>query len=756
MTQKKERDVLRNYCILLLASIFVFACGRKEEQTSQIVLRFDPHGKVSALSATSKINFVGLNVSGQDMNRIVCTWQEDRDRSTSSGPCGLMMNAQGYFEAQIEFDGSSSDRLIQVLLVSEDELQGGMEFSYGEVKKTLTGGSQNVDLIISSVGTNTSHEGGVHGRYTYGGVNFTGEVALSYTPKGRTAAEAMEIFTLDVFAGWFHIYLFDNIDLTYTIKSSNSSLNGKVLFGGPINFASSPFANTQNILKVTSPERYESYNNDGIYDRKRVQETQIIGMWSDNQPLGKVCYSSSTYNMEYSFIDAAMTSPLIWPSSYTIETSLPTCSGASLTTPVTSDMLALTGEMMRHGGDSLFFDGPFMAFQPSDANYYSGPTTLYINGNSTESTLQLQWRYLPDVSTTMDGVSLFYTTNFDSSTGDDGGGGPEGVDCRDHRDDPSYQEVVIPQGQESYTLSGISSSLWYSTKIYICPRRLSGTYKDGQNPYHKVALRSHCIGGCDTSGGGGGSDPANDPGTPSATLTLSGISGIGADLDITTDNHFTGAVASQPKIIWYASLSGYTLGRYEVEIFDTASPTQNLVCAVETTTMSYIVMSSTCGSNLNTGSDYEIKVTAFDTSDTVITSERLLFTRSLPPDTPAFPSSSSLITCGKWGTAPNEYIKLTIPISTGANTASYSLAASWSGNDGTNTLSGTDGTTASATGQETSIVLSTGIPTTDYWTYTIDFTLNAIDSYGTYSSDLAISYSISLGPSGYCYLSGPL
>ncbi len=114
--------------------------------------------------------------------------------------------------------------------------------------------------------------------------------------------------------------------------------------------------------------------------------------------------------------------------------------------------------------------------------------------------------------------------------------------------------------------------------------------------------------------------------SPSATLTISGISGIGADLDATTDNHFTGSVGSQPKIIWYASYSGYTLGRYEVEIFDTTSPTQNLVCAVETTTMSYIVMSSTCGSNLNTGSDYEIKVTAFDTSDTVITSERLLFT----------------------------------------------------------------------------------------------------------------------------------
>lgn len=453
---------------VIVVGFIMASCSREMGNTAHVkfdLSKYKPQGKISAQSISpDQVNFVAINVSGPGIEpRIICRYDDNDSETSKFWTGGCAGSANNPLIVEIPEVPAGNNRLIQILLVTEtgDSSSGGEEeiFAYGETTSSLQNGENLVPISVEQAPAATNMEGSAAGRYLSGGIGYTGKVVLEFVPPTANPTP-MEVLQLEMYAGWFEIFLLDNVPLQYRMEGTD-----EILFGGPVGQNNGVFAGASQVLNLTTPQ---TFREDGDADGAQIN---ILGFWSDGipDPAGSVCYDTSTVNADYEFVDAAATVTLSWPSDFTIAGG----SACSLTGDVVnSSQMKFGGELLlgNDGGrDNPLFIGPYQLFATSSGKYE------LLEAAASGPSLTVSWDYLPGVvgAPSFNGTTVYYSNTYVGNLekeleGSDGlicqtllSKGFSSIDVA-----APAQTVNINVGSEDYVNKGL---------VVLCPR-VNGNY----------------------------------------------------------------------------------------------------------------------------------------------------------------------------------------------------------------------------------------------------------------------------------------
>ncbi|MCB0391921.1 MAG: hypothetical protein KDD58_11560 [Bdellovibrionales bacterium] len=454
---------------IFITTSFLISCTRdtNSDKNASLVFNVSPQKMSSSLSTTtSYLNFISVNVSAPGAPRRIWKWDA---HDYCSGNCvtpPLPPNP-----IKINDIPSGNGRLIQVLLVYEDDATENMTFSYGDKLADLKGGDNDVSITVQDIGSSSGGESGVQGRYLMAdGTAVTSEVAMKFSPpNGRPA---MEIMRSEMFAGWIDLFLLNDVSFEYEIVNQ-----GQILFGTKIKTDSSVFATSNSVVKMKTVPTYYDKNNDNTYevgvDEYRAESTLYLGFWK-----GGVADSSATVSYEqdtslvsdHDYTKSDYSTYLTWRKDFTLTggsevNNLPT----SL---VTQNNMTISGQaVINGGGGGLLFRGPFMKFLTANGDI----NPIEVIHNASTGGADVKWKYLPGVFNgikPIKGVAVFYQLN---STVDRFGEGDDGGDCKQLHG-MGFQSIPVNGSAETASIPNVASAEINKLKVILCPVRADGSY----------------------------------------------------------------------------------------------------------------------------------------------------------------------------------------------------------------------------------------------------------------------------------------
>lgn len=265
-----------NLCRLLMGISLFFSLGCTRDEGSkddksriQIALPLAVEGmraKASALSltATSKLVHVSISVNGEGMPTLLTEW--DYCRSCLQAP-----PPPTEFPVDVP---SGKSRLFQVLAVYEDSAAKEMSIYYGDSTLDLNGGEVSLPISMTKISAGTLVQGRVAGRYLTSATSGpTGVVAVRYYPSN--GKPPMLVTREEIIGGYFNFFMLSGASLEY-------SVNGQVLWGGPVSLDSTVFATSDRVMKAYVPVHVRSRFENGATTFYQ-QEARILvwGYWGE-------------------------------------------------------------------------------------------------------------------------------------------------------------------------------------------------------------------------------------------------------------------------------------------------------------------------------------------------------------------------------------------------------------------------------------------------------------------------------------------
>lgn len=262
---------------ILAMALFLSACDRMAVEDSKVSLKLPKtvSGKAGAQSV-SALKHIAVQVTAADMPEPVTLILDSHDSQTLPS------------EVTVEIP-SGNNRLIQVLAAygtgSNDD---GAIIYYGDVTKTLVGGTDSADVPMDNLsGTQPEEEGRVYGRYLTGtNQGPSGELKMVYRPAGKPAITVDRRFIL---GGWFEATVFKNVAVDYVLP--DGSLLGQ-------QWTVDSLQTSKHLLRLRLPAHSERRweNNANIW-QTRGAESKFLGYFAAQATLlddKKVCAAGKT------------------------------------------------------------------------------------------------------------------------------------------------------------------------------------------------------------------------------------------------------------------------------------------------------------------------------------------------------------------------------------------------------------------------------------------------------------------------------
>ncbi len=407
--------------VLILIGATGLGCTRGPSENSQVSFKLMGRAKAGALTSEGP-NLVILNISWPEGNRIIYECESRKDRNTCPADGVIVLDVP-----------KGSQRLIQALLVYESD-SGEMFFHHDEKVKTLAAANESVELVPTLKGSSTIGVD-VSGRYldnSFPGGGPSGVLETSFIPPDGSRSP-MIVKRRPMLAGWFNLFLLDNVKLNFTV-------NGIPLFTN-VKMDSPEFAAGKQRAWFNIPNHYRtSFNENGeaVYEPESSSRfvAGFFGPGSADANLTSCYESSATENpVQNVYTDGRGETDLNWlTGTATGETSEYQNIGGgqeNLCSENTefNDIIRFHWDQLNQGKDSLSgFRGPFRYVDKYTDGFHFVETVPEVSAEGTTQFLNLSWKYLPGVinngSMSIKGATVFTSNsaNIDwrSMYGDEG------------------------------------------------------------------------------------------------------------------------------------------------------------------------------------------------------------------------------------------------------------------------------------------------------------------------------------------------
>lgn len=284
----------------ILFTLLFTGCTRPESNQSKLNFSLPNKSSQMKLGDVSKLatlSHVVINVTGSGMpGPFVFNWDAENPNPSCTGDvCSLVVP-------------SGDNRLIQVLAVYEDIDTAGqavMDFQYGDVVKSLSTQDEYVSVGVTSLmsgGSVAVTEAEIVGRYLEtADWGPTGKLEIRYSPPNKPS---LLLSTEEMYGGWFRAFGLIGVPFQYV-------LNGKVIFNGDPAQLDQKLG--QNLMKVSWPEYYESYNGSSG-EKLRSAKVQYIGFIGPaaSSTTHKVCYPDATGGVAGAYVALNSTTKINW------------------------------------------------------------------------------------------------------------------------------------------------------------------------------------------------------------------------------------------------------------------------------------------------------------------------------------------------------------------------------------------------------------------------------------------------------------
>ncbi|MCB0420012.1 MAG: hypothetical protein KDD61_03400 [Bdellovibrionales bacterium] len=503
--------------LLVLTFLFLAGCSRTPGNSS---LRFGvPLSSISSLD-DMKLGMIIVNLR-DETHPIPFHAQCDFKDEDGGGPSLDDQAGEGdvekfpivcnifpdFVEVVIDKPPVSANLLVQVLTIYESDSTGAMNFKYGSKQANTSSGNADVTITTASAGT-SSKEGRVIGRYLEtAATGPTGELQTYFAP--QSGDPAMLVETEGIISGWFNIFVMDNQNLTYKVRTASGQ--SMTLFEN-VNLSSSAFDTSTSPtyrMKVSMPASYrKSRNNSGEVDALLPQDA-IIGFFGPQTTFYssyQVCYNNHQEALSEIFSDSALTVPLVWEGGSTGSgVTVPSGGVAQSTYQMYTNCDMSSGSVINflhtalhgHMEDSVGFRS--VLYTKDMTPRWMSMVRGEFNGTNA---INLSWNVLSGT-----GIVNGANTKFDVYIKPSSNGGGGDFECQMPPPEYSYVDTVdVVSGV--YTFGGVNSANYYQNQFALCPYFLTD---NGEKRYlSRRAFEVHCLGGCDQADSTGRALPTAD------------------------------------------------------------------------------------------------------------------------------------------------------------------------------------------------------------------------------------------------------
>lgn len=416
--------------LVAIISIFFMGCTRdvKDSTSVRLSLPNTKANKAAGALGTDDIGVIIVNVSDVATKKLIKVWEWSR-HSNCADPSGCSA------PSQISLEIPKGDRLIQLLVVEEDEAVGTMVFKYGDVSKNLQSSNEEVSITLTAAGGATM-QGHVYGRYMDGSPQGgpSGYVVGKFTPPDNKPQ--MSIMRSFMFAGWFNNFMAMDGAANFSYY-----MNGQPLFSN-VNLSSPLLAGSTNVFRANIPERRRENSGPGGVSvwEPEPQEKIIVGYFGSNVGAREACYDSTSGPISGLRKPAPDNSDLDWGGTSPTAAQAGREAGGVPYNPISTPgepceiandefetHIVFRQEQLRNGHDSVAgIKGPFRDFPDgSERKFY---TYLHDSG---AQTLTVDFKFLPGVTSgagRVHGVRAF--SRVVAGGGDDSDlYGMDGIEC---------------------------------------------------------------------------------------------------------------------------------------------------------------------------------------------------------------------------------------------------------------------------------------------------------------------------------------
>lgn len=502
--------------ILLAAAIGFAGCTRKTGSATSINLKIAGGGGADAktVSAMSdSIDAIIINVTGSGISApIFYQW------TSHSGGSNVAATPPDSISLSVP---NGDGRLVQALMLIKSGTGGGGGFYYADATISLSGGDTSVPLTVLPIGSASTGDDNIAGRYLTSATGGpSGKISVYYPVpnKPRMLVDNNQ----EMFNGWFRVFAIEGAQLDYVVS------DGTELFGMPVGEDSTAVFGpvTAQNLRVSVPAYYNSQDGGTTHVDLQSPRKAVYGFFGSGVSGQQVCFNNSSGPISYAYQDASSSLTLNWNPHATVPGAFDayiagggsglTPSLGSLCQPTGSptpipfvDYLALNDAQVTSGDSALGFKGPFQ-IQPNLGGGGGGGSTL--STSYTSGTLTVNWTYLPGVQTSgtvqgIDGVDIFGR----AETAAPSYGGNQ--DYNGNNDSVLCAQLTTLANKFTYlgTVSAVDSSQAFTASSL--PTGLSTAYSSGSTttiacPFAsaagKIYFNSAAVADGGSMGGGGG------------------------------------------------------------------------------------------------------------------------------------------------------------------------------------------------------------------------------------------------------------
>lgn len=268
------------YVLIAFALTFNTACERHASPQTRISLQIPAElqekmqkNSVSSSSAL-KLQHIALQITGADLKETILVIADAHEGQA--------------LPTELSVEVPPGDRLIQLVAAYGNDNSDSAHVYYGDVKRTLRGGTEHIDLPVAKLGgAGASAMTRVTGRYLTSATSGpTGELRMVYRPPGKPG---MTVDTSQMRSGWFELSLFQDVPVDYVLDSGH-------VVGSQWTAAS--ISPQVHLIRVTVPAGYERiWQGMTSTLEARDGEEEYFGFLASNPAFladKKVCVTSKT------------------------------------------------------------------------------------------------------------------------------------------------------------------------------------------------------------------------------------------------------------------------------------------------------------------------------------------------------------------------------------------------------------------------------------------------------------------------------
>lgn len=501
--------------VLTLIVAINISCTRKQEQKDGGSFSFS----IPTASGRSIVEKSNSTLALNDLMTVIVNIQtpqgpivRELDFHDTTPPAGAT------FSMTIDNVPKAPNLLTQVLAVYEG-VGGSMVFKYGDqIVNTSAGGTVRAAINVANIGS-SNKQALFAGRYfdSVAPSGPSGTLVAYFDPGGGKPPMAVD--KKDIVNGWVSLFMLEGATaaLTYKMKDTGAIVFDKLYFDvSGIHVNGTIVSPSAYLAQVEMPATYrKSWSNAGDIESQGEQvffagymQKPGVSVISGHQ----ACYSSGIESVVGSYVDNALTSPLIWSAADATKMHIVGASGVSKNfqqvfgggSPISLSCDTNANDIVfnhvatsngAHEGHFAGFEGPFKILNPLAQN----SELLSVKWNGTQN--MLRWAYMPGAQSGLDGLTIFY--KYQGTSSYSGGGDRNGKACNEYAASQGYamggdvsnalQTIdTTTVGAETHSGQTLNSGNYYNWSYIVCPFRNVG----GVKQYYSTAARSMCVGGC--------------------------------------------------------------------------------------------------------------------------------------------------------------------------------------------------------------------------------------------------------------------